>query len=211
MNSLSSISLFTVVAFKAVVFIHFFVGILFSLEEHWPRISLRLTRLLAEACSPFVKHVFHCGPQLSLRVFFLGRLPVGACCHAEPRDLKHCNLAVFASLNAKQHGVDQCWLQCSLAPWWKGQHTTTSQLTKQECRAREKDWGRALVWIKISFHLNCLIFPYYCKNGGNLVKRGHTIKGFMYRHKEEWNDLRLNNNLMNSTWHMPCPCFFLNM
>lgn len=129
------------------VYLFFFSGSCFHLEEHWARISLRLTRLLAEACSPFVKHVFHCGPRLSLRVLFLGRLPVGACCHAELQDLKHCNLAVFASLNAKQRGVDQCWLQCSRAPWWKGLHTTTSQLTKQECWAGSKDWGRGCVWI----------------------------------------------------------------
>lgn len=72
--------------------------------------SLWLTRLLAEACSPFVKHVFQCGPRLSLGGFFLGRLPVGARCHAEPKDLRHCNLPALASLNAKQHGVGQCWL-----------------------------------------------------------------------------------------------------
>ncbi len=35
---------------------------------------------------------------------------MGARCHAEPQDLRHCNLPVLASLNAKQHGVGQCWL-----------------------------------------------------------------------------------------------------
>lgn len=117
------------------VYFCFFSDSCSQLEEHWARVSVRLTRLLAEACSPFVKHVFRCGPRLSPRGFFLGRLPVGARCHAEPQDLRHCNLPALASLNAKQHGVGRCWLQCSRAPWWKGRRTTTSQLTKQECLA----------------------------------------------------------------------------
>lgn len=124
--------LFRVVAFKAAVFWFFFWGggPGFHLEEDWARISPRLTRLLAGACSPFVQHVFECGPRLSLRVFFLGSLLVGSCYHAEPPDLKQCKLAVFASLNAKQRGVGQCWLRCSRAPRWKGpapHHLTADQ------------------------------------------------------------------------------------
>lgn len=103
-------SLFTLVASKAAVFIFFsFWDPVFIWKDTEPG-SLWLTRLLAEACSPFVKHVFQCGPRLSLGGFFLGRLPVGARCHAEPKDLRHCNLPALASLNAKQHGVGQCWL-----------------------------------------------------------------------------------------------------
>lgn len=128
-------SLFTLVASKAAVFI-FFSGSCFHLEEHWARASVSLTCPLAEACSPFVEHVFHYGPWLSLRGFFLGRLPVGAWCHAELQDLRRCNLPVLASLNAKQHGVGQCWLSLQLDSLVKGpahHHLTADQAGMLSC------------------------------------------------------------------------------
>lgn len=47
-----------------------------------------LMRLLAEACSPIVRHVFLRGLRLSLGVFFPGRLPVRSRCHAELRGFR---------------------------------------------------------------------------------------------------------------------------
>lgn len=118
------------IASKAGAFYFYFSGSCFHLDGHWARVPVRLTKLLAEACSPFVLHVFLRGPGLSLRGMVLGRLPVGARCHAETQDLRPCNLPALAFLNAKQHGVGQCWLSVRPESLVKGpahHHLTADQ------------------------------------------------------------------------------------
>lgn len=141
---------------------------------------MRLMRLLAEACSPFVWHVFHCGPELSLRGFFLGRLPVGACCHTEARDLRHGSLPVLTSLNAKQHGVSQCWLSVLLGSPLKGpaqhHHLTADQAGMLSCGKRLGT--RLLENSNMSYFelLNHSRSTPSLPHVGNVVKRGHPAK-----------------------------------
>lgn len=99
---------------------------------------------------------------------------MGACCHAEPRDRRHCNLPVLASFNAKQHGVGPV-LAFSAAglPGERAEHTGTSQLTKQERCA--EGLGTWLCEHLNKLPLELLNHPHYvCKDKGNVVKRGHT-------------------------------------
>lgn len=39
---------------------------------------------------------------------------MGALSHTELQDLRHCSFPALACLNAKQHGVGQCWLSGQL-------------------------------------------------------------------------------------------------
>lgn len=101
--------LFRVVAFKAAVFIFFFLlggGVLVFIWKKtepgflqgWQGCSLEPAVLLWSMCLSVA------------RGFLRGSSSWGvcrwdSCYHAGPRDLKQCELAVFACLNAKQRGV----------------------------------------------------------------------------------------------------------
>lgn len=80
----------------------------------------------------------------------------------------------FASLNAKQRGVGQCWLQCSRAPRWKG--PAPHHLTADQAGMLSRVEGSGLCsWANLnkpSFEL--LNHPSRgARMGGNAVKRGH--------------------------------------